>query len=68
MRLIYKERFKSGGIYLKRENLTFLFLVLWAIMIFVYFTIWKNNKFLIISNIGLWLLFLYVNYKNNNEA
>ncbi len=62
-----KLRIVSGGICLIRGNLTFIFLVLWSIMIFTYFILWKNTKFLIFSNIGLSLLMLYLDYKQNKK-
>lgn len=56
-----------GGIALEKENLTFIFLVIWCTLVLVYFTIWKNNWFLIISTNMLLLIKLYLDYKQNKK-
>lgn len=64
MLFLYSPLAGYGGIVLKKENSTFVFLVIWCILVLTYFTVWKNNWFALISTNMLLLIKLYLDYKH----
>ena len=49
------------------KKLTFIFLVLWCILVLTYLTVWKNNWFILISTNALLLLKLFLDFRGKKE-
>jgi membrane-bound metal-dependent hydrolase YbcI (DUF457 family) len=52
---------------LKGKNMTFVFLVIWCILVLTYFTVWENNWFILISTNALLLLKLFLDFRSKKE-